>query len=110
MTATDSNIKIREDYEALGLTDGSTHDDRTRKSTPDGRSACSLDQFHTRGILAAAESSGTAGLDAFTRVLDLSSGIGGPARYLAASSGFIDAATYLTACSGMSDSRHVPGW
>lgn len=57
---------------------------------------------------------GAVGLDAFTRVLDLGCGIGGPARYLATtfgckvtgvdlSPGFIDAATYLTARCGLSD-------
>jgi len=73
-----------------------------------------LDQFHTRGILATAELATAAGLEPSTRVLDIGSGIGGPARYLAAtfgcqvigvdlSSSFVDAATYLTASCGLSD-------
>lgn len=86
-----------------------------------------LDQFHTRGILATAELAGAAGIEPSTRVLDLGSGIGGPARYLAANFGckvtgldlspaFVDTATYLTERCGLSnkvtfqggDAQHLP--
>ena len=118
MTDTDSNIKIREHYGAIGFTD------RIKAAlttiTPEDQvvtvaQLAPLDQFHTRGILATAELAGAARLDVSTRVLDLGCGIGGPARYLAATFGcrvtgvdlispsFIDAATYLTARCGLSD-------
>jgi len=116
MTDNDSNIKIREHYGAIGLTDRIK---AALTTTPESQlltvaQLAPLDQFHTRGILSTAELAGAAGLDAFTRVLDLGCGIGGPARYLAAtfgckvtgvdlSPGFIDAATYLTARCGLSD-------
>ena len=117
MTDTDSNIKIREHYSAIGFTE------RIKAAltaiAPESQvltvaQLAPLDQFHTRGILATAELAGATGLDAFTHVLDLGCGIGGPARYLAAtfgckvtgvdlSPGFIDAATYLTARCDLSD-------
>jgi SAM-dependent methyltransferase len=73
-----------------------------------------LDQFHIRGVQATTELAGAAGIESWTRVLDLGCGIGGPARYLAStfgckviavdlSPGFIEAAIYLTARSGLSD-------
>jgi SAM-dependent methyltransferase len=73
-----------------------------------------LDQFHIRGILATQELADAVGLAPSSRVLDLGSGIGGPARYLAASfgcsvtgldlsPGFVDAATYLTERCDLSD-------
>lgn len=86
-----------------------------------------LDQFHTRGILATAELAGAAEIESSTRVLDLGSGIGGPARYLAANFGcnvigvdlspaFVDTAAYLTNRCGLSgkvafqtgDALHLP--
>lgn len=42
-----------------------------------------LDQHHTRGLTATIELAGLAAIQARDRVLDLGSGIGGPARYLA---------------------------
>src|SRR5438046_2962227 len=70
-----------------------------------------LDQFHTRGLAATAELAGLAGIAADTSVLDVGSGVGGPARFLAATYGcrvvgidlsrsFVDAARYLTGRTG----------
>lgn len=70
-----------------------------------------LDQFHTRGLAATAELGKLAGITAEMSVLDVGSGVGGPARSLAASFGcevtgvdlsepFVDAARYLTERTG----------
>ena len=72
-----------------------------------------LDQFHTRGLAATAELAALAGISADLSVLDVGSGVGGPARFLAAAYGcrvtgvdlsesFIDAARYLTERTGQS--------
>jgi sarcosine/dimethylglycine N-methyltransferase len=66
-----------------------------------------LDQFHTRGLAATDELAKLAGITADMSVLDVGSGVGGPARFLAATYGcrvtgvdlsepFVDAARYLT--------------
>jgi hypothetical protein len=66
-----------------------------------------MDQFHTRGMLAARDLAAMTNKAPDTRVLDLGCGIGGPARFLAATFGchltgldlsesFIEAARYLT--------------
>ena len=73
-----------------------------------------LDQFHSRGILATAELAKRAGIERASRVLDVGSGIGGPARYLAATYGcrvtgidlspsFVAAARALTVRTGLTD-------
>jgi sarcosine/dimethylglycine N-methyltransferase len=72
-----------------------------------------LDQFHTRGLAATAELAALIGITADTSVLDVGSGVGGPARFLAATYGcrvtgvdlsepFVDAARYLTERTGQS--------
>jgi sarcosine/dimethylglycine N-methyltransferase len=72
-----------------------------------------LDQFHTRGLAATAQLAKLVGITADMSVLDLGSGVGGPARYLAATYGcrvtgvdlsepFVDAARYLTERTGQS--------
>jgi sarcosine/dimethylglycine N-methyltransferase len=66
-----------------------------------------LDQFHTRGLAATAELAELVGIAAEMSVLDIGSGVGGPARFLAATYGcrvigvdlsapFVEAARYLT--------------
>ncbi|RWA82181.1 class I SAM-dependent methyltransferase [Mesorhizobium sp.] len=71
----------------------------------------SLDQFHTRGLAATAELAKLAGITADMSVLDVGSGVGGPARFLAATYGcnvtgvdlsepFVEAAVYLTERTG----------
>jgi sarcosine/dimethylglycine N-methyltransferase len=73
-----------------------------------------LDQFHSRGILATAELAELARIERATRVLDVGSGIGGPARFLAANYGchvtgidlspsFVAAARTLTERTGLTD-------
>jgi SAM-dependent methyltransferase len=114
---TDTIDKVREHYGASGLTE------RIRAalatSVPEDQlltvaQLAPLDQFHIRGILATAELAGVAGIEPWSRVLDLGCGIGGPARYLAAnfgckvtgvdlSPGFIETAIYLTTRSGLAD-------
>jgi sarcosine/dimethylglycine N-methyltransferase len=72
-----------------------------------------LDQFHTRGLAATAELADLARITEEVSVLDVGSGIGGPARFLAATYGcrvtgvdlsepFVDAAKYLTERTGLS--------
>jgi SAM-dependent methyltransferase len=72
-----------------------------------------LDQFHTRGLAATAQLAELVGITADMSVLDIGSGVGGPARYLAATYGchvtgvdlsepFVDAARYLTERTGQS--------
>jgi sarcosine/dimethylglycine N-methyltransferase len=46
-----------------------------------------LDQFHTMGLAATAELGKLAGITADMSVLDVGSGVGGPARFLAATRG-----------------------
>ena len=114
---TDTTSKVREPYNAVGLTDRIKAALATVTAETEALPVAQLaplDQFHTRGILATAELARAARLDASTRVLDLGCGISGPARYLAATFGcrvtgidlspaFIDAATWLTTRCGLSD-------
>ena len=73
-----------------------------------------LDQFHTRGLAATAELGKLVGITADMSVLDVGSGVGGPARFLAATYGcrvtgidlsepFVEAARYLTQRTGQSE-------
>src|SRR5690348_10561809 len=70
-----------------------------------------LDQFHTRGLAATADLARLAGIAADMSVLDVGSGVGGPARFLAATYGcqvtgvdlsepFVEAARYLSERTG----------
>jgi SAM-dependent methyltransferase len=73
-----------------------------------------LDHFHTRGVAASVELAELAAITADMAVLDVGSGIGGPARFMAATRGcrvtgidlseaFVDAARYLTERTGQSE-------
>lgn len=114
---TDALDPVRAHYNPTGLTArlraalavfGPEH----ARLTP--RELAPLDQFHTRGAAATAEIAELAGITRATAVLDVGSGIGGPARLLAASRGcrvtgidlsepFVDAARYLTGRTGQAD-------
>lgn len=70
-----------------------------------------LDQFHTRGLAATADLARLAGVARETAVLDVGSGVGGPARFLAGTYGcrvtgvdlseeFVAAARYLSERTG----------
>src|ERR1700761_8235532 len=107
---------VRDHYRATGLTErlktalaALGPEDRRLTSQQLG----SLDQFHTRGLAATTELAQLAGVTADMSVLDVGSGIGGPARFLAATHGcrvtgidlsepFVDAARYLTERTGQS--------
>jgi ubiquinone/menaquinone biosynthesis C-methylase UbiE len=107
---------VRDHYRATGLTERlktvlSSLGPEDRRLTSQELSA--LDQFHTRGLAATVELAKLAGITADMSVLDIGSGIGGPARFLAAtfdcrvtgielSEPFVEAARYLTERTGQS--------
>jgi len=113
---TDALDGVRDHYRATGLTQ------RLKTALaalgPDDQQLApqqlgTLDQFHTRGLAATAELARLAGITAQMSVLDVGSGIGGPARVLAATHGcrvtgvdlsepFVEAARYLTKRTGQS--------
>ena len=105
---------VRDHYRATGLTGRlktalAALGPEDRRLAP--RQLAALDQFHTRGLAATAELGQLAGITAGMSVLDVGSGVGGPARFLAATCGcrvtgidlsepFVDAARYLTERTG----------
>jgi SAM-dependent methyltransferase len=107
---------VRDHYHATGLTERlktalSALGPENQRLTP--QQLGTLDQFHTRGLAATAELAKLAGITADMAVLDVGSGVGGPARFLAATYGcrvtgvdlsepFVDAARYLTERTGQS--------
>jgi SAM-dependent methyltransferase len=111
---TDALDGVREHYRATGLTARlktalAPLGPEDQRLMP--RQLAALDHFHTRGLLATAELAKLAGIDADMSVLDVGSGVGGPARFLAATFGcevtgvdlsepFVDAARYLTERTG----------
>ncbi|MGO4128739.1 class I SAM-dependent methyltransferase [Inquilinus sp. YAF38] len=111
---TESLDGVRDHYRATGLTERlktalSALGPEDRRLTP--QQLAVLDQFHTRGLAATAELAAAAGITAGMSVLDIGSGIGGPARFLAATCGcrvagvdlsesFVEAARTLTERTG----------
>jgi sarcosine/dimethylglycine N-methyltransferase len=107
---TDVLDDVRDHYRTTGLTERlktalMALGPEDQQFTPQQLGA--LDQFHTRGLAATAELAKLAGIAADAAVLDVGSGVGGPARFLAATYGcrvtgvdlsepFVDAARYLT--------------
>ena len=107
---------VRDHYRATGLTERlktalAAFGPEEQRLKP--QQLAPLDQFHTRGLAATAELAALAGIAADMSVLDVGSGIGGPARLLAATHGcrvagvdlsepFVDAARYLTERTGQS--------
>jgi sarcosine/dimethylglycine N-methyltransferase len=108
---------VRDHYRATGLTERLKT--ALRSLAPDDQrlapqQLAGLDQFHTRGLAATAEIAELAGISAGMSVLDVGSGIGGPARFLAETYGcrvtgidlsepFVEAARYLTERTGQSE-------
>src|SRR5258708_805053 len=81
---------VRDHYRATGLTEQlktalAALGQEDQRLTPDQLGA--LDQFHTGGLAAPAELAKLAGITAEMSVLDVGSGVGGPARFLAATYG-----------------------
>jgi len=113
---TDVLDEVRDHYRATGLTERlrtalAVLGPQDQRLTP--KQLAALDQFHTRGLAATAELAKLAGITADMSVLDVGSGVGGPARLVAATWGcqvtgvdlsepFVDAARYLTERTGQS--------
>ncbi|TPI30813.1 methyltransferase domain-containing protein [Mesorhizobium sp. B3-1-6] len=111
---TDELDRVRDHYRATGLTDRlktalAVFGPEQQRLKPE--QLATLDQFHTRGLAATAELANLAVITADMSVLDVGSGIGGPARFLEATYGcavtgvdlsepFVEAARYLTARTG----------
>lgn len=107
---------VRDHYRATGMTERlkaalTAFGPEDRQLTP--QQLAPLDQFHTRGLAATAELAKLARITAGMSVLDVGSGVGGPARFLAATYGcqvtgvdlsgpFVEAARYLTERTGLS--------
>ena len=108
---------VRDHYRATGLTERlrtalAAFGPDEQRLTP--QQLATLDQFHTRGLAATVELAKLTGITADMAVLDVGSGLGGPARFLAATYGcqvtgvdlsepFVDAARYLTERTGQSE-------
>jgi sarcosine/dimethylglycine N-methyltransferase len=111
---TDTLDGVRDHYRATGLTarlKTALAIFGTEEQRLTSQQLAALDQFHTRGLAATADLARLAGITADMEVLDVGSGVGGPARFLAATYGcrvtgvdlsepFVDAARYLTERTG----------
>jgi sarcosine/dimethylglycine N-methyltransferase len=109
---------VRDHYRATGLTERlktalAALGPEDQRLTPQQLGV--VDQFHSRGLAATAELARLAGITADMSILDVGSGLGGPARFVAATYGcrvtgvdlsesFVDAARYLTERTGQSGS------
>jgi sarcosine/dimethylglycine N-methyltransferase len=107
---------VRDHYRATGLTERlktalAVFGSEEQRLLP--QQLGGLDQFHTRGLAAKIELARLAAITADSSVLDVGSGVGGPARVLAATYGcrvtgvdlsepFVEAARYLTERTGQS--------
>jgi SAM-dependent methyltransferase len=116
LTMTDEFDGARDHYRATGLIEKlkaalAAFGAENQRLTP--QQLATLDQFHTRGLAATDEIAKLVGITAEMAVLDVGSGVGGPARFLAAnyacrvtgvdlSEAFVDAARYLTERTGQS--------
>src|SRR5262245_50780025 len=106
---------VRDHYRATGLTERlkmalAAIGPQDQRLTP--QQVAALDQFHTRRLAATAELAALTGITADTSVLDVGSGLGGPARRFPAatyrcrvpgvdlSEPIVDAARYLTERTG----------
>ncbi|TPJ76297.1 class I SAM-dependent methyltransferase [Mesorhizobium sp. B2-6-2] len=114
---TDELDRVRDHYRATGLTDRlknalAVFGPEQQRLKPE--QLATLDQFHTRGLAATAELANLAAISADMSVLDIGSGVGGPARFLAEtyscavtgvdlSEPFVEAARYLTTRTGQDD-------
>jgi ubiquinone/menaquinone biosynthesis C-methylase UbiE len=114
---TDALDGVRDHYRTSGLTERlkralTVFGPEEQTLTPEQLST--LDHFHTRGLAATADLARLAGISADMSVLDVGSGVGGPARFLAATYGcrvtgvdlsepFVDAARYLSQRTGQSE-------
>lgn len=121
MTASDpaatTTDKVRAHYDRDDLTERLrvallAFGDESQTLTPEQLGP--LDQFHTRGLAATADLARSTGISESDLVLDVGSGLGGPARYIAQTYGcevigvdlspsFTQASRYLTARTGQSD-------
>lgn len=115
---TDTVDIARAHYNATGVT-AKIRDALAKIAPEDQRltvgELAAMDQFHTRGMLATKDLAAMTPIGPITRVLDVGSGVGGPARFLAATFGchvtgvdlsenFVDAANYLTERCAMENS------
>src|SRR5215475_13790287 len=114
---TDALEGVRDHYRATGLTERlktalAVFGSEAQRLTPQQLAA--LDHFHTGGVAATSELARLAGITAGMSVLDVGSGVGGPARFLAATCGcrvtgvdlsepFVEAACYLTERTGQAE-------
>src|SRR5258708_24071217 len=112
---------VRDHYRASGLTERlktalTAFGPDEQRLTP--QQLATLDQFHTRGLAATVELAKLAGITTDMSVLDVGSGVGGPARFLAATYGcqvtgidlsepFVYAPRDLTERTGQSAPRSV---